>query len=133
MLAARWMMIATLLVAVPAQAEWMKIGRSTTSSDWSMDPERMKVVGGRVQAWVRIDASHDRSVNFSEAKQLFSFDCAADKFRVLSIVQYDSYGKTIKSQNVPDYGYGIGYQPVVPDTMVETLERLACVAMPPSE
>lgn len=58
------------LVATPAYAEWYEVSTSVNNSTWYMDPERVKVVSGKVQAWVKIDSRKDRTVQWSEAKQL---------------------------------------------------------------
>ena len=112
---------------LPAQvhAEWYSVGSDVGKSKWFMDPERVKLIGGKAQAWVRIDGSADRSVQWNEEKLLMSFDCAAGTVKTLSAIKYDSYGKVISSSTVPDYGYG--YEPVVPDSMGETVQKLACM------
>jgi len=86
----------------------------------------VKLVDGKVQAWVKIDSKRDRTVTWSESKELLSFDCSAEKSRILSLIKYDSYGKIVSSNTAPDYGYGIGYDPVVPDSVLETVEKVAC-------
>ena len=115
-----------LLVPMPARAEWIEVAESTNHSTWWMDGSRVKLLNGKVHAWVKIDSSHDRTVKWSESKQLVSFDCSAEKSRTLSVIRYDSYGKVVSSDTYPDYGYGVGYDPVVPDTVLETVEKLAC-------
>jgi hypothetical protein len=115
-----------MALATPAYADWFPVGSSINNSTWYMDPQRIKVVSGKVQAWVRIDSRKDRSVQWSEAKQLMSFDCGAQTERTLSVIKYDSYGKIISSANVPDNSWGIGYDPIVPDSMGETIGKVAC-------
>lgn len=117
-----------LMSSAPAAADWYKVATSSSNSVWYMDPARVTVDGQKVQAWVRIDGSHDSSVKWSEMKQLLSFDCAGQKVRVLSTITYDTYGKVLSNSSTPDYGYGIGYDPIVPDSMGEDIERLACAA-----
>jgi hypothetical protein len=118
--------LVTLLIASPAFAEWFAIGSSVNNSTWYMDPNRVKSVSGKVQAWIKIDSRKDRTVQYSEAMQLLSFDCSAQTYRTISVSKYDSYGKIISTSSVPDYGYSVGYEPVVPDSMAETAEKLAC-------
>ena len=115
-----------LSLATAAHADWLAIGSSVNNSTWYMDPDRIKTISGRVQAWVKIDSRRDRTVQWSETKQLMSFDCSAMTERTLAVVNYDSYGKVVSSQSVPDNGFGIGYDPVVPDSMGETVAKLAC-------
>lgn len=119
--------LAIFLPSAPAAAEWIPIGTSVNEATWLMDADRVKVVSGKVQAWIKVDHSKDRTVTWRESKRLISFDCNADKFRMLSFVNYDSYGKVVASKNYSDYGYGIGYEPVIPDSMIETASKLACI------
>jgi hypothetical protein len=121
---------AAVLTPLEASAEWMDIGTSINESVWSIDPARVKVVGGKVHAWVKVDASKDRTVTWRESKRLFSLDCSEDKFRMLSYVNYDSYGKIVSSNSYSDYGYGVGYDPIIPDSMVESVAKLACIVLP---
>jgi hypothetical protein len=88
----------------------------------------VKFVDGKVHVWIKVDSSHDRSVKESEAQQLLSINCSTDKVRLLSYVNYDSYGKIIRSNSFTDYGFDIGYDPIVPDSMVESVEKLVCSA-----
>lgn len=118
---------AALFWAASARAEWHRIASSTTGAEWYLDADRIKVVGGKVQAWVKVDGSADRTVNWRESKRLISFNCAAETYRMLSYVNYDSYGKVISSHSYPDYGYRSRYEPVVPDTVMESVGKLACL------
>ena len=118
--------LAATIVPSGAHAEWMRIGSSTSGSVWYLDPARVKSVGGKPQAWIQVDSSKDKSVSWRRALQLISFDCDSQKYRLLSYVDYDSYGKVIASNNFTDYGYGIGYEPIIPETMVEDVARLVC-------
>jgi hypothetical protein len=107
--------------AVPAQADWYAVAKGTNGTVWYLDPARIKAVSGKVQVWAKLDASEDASVKWRETKELISIDCTANTSRVLSDIEYDSYGKIISSRNATDYGYGIGYDPIVPDTVLEAV------------
>lgn len=115
-----------LASAGAAHAEWVKVGTSGSGAVWSMDAARIRTVGGHRQAWVQIDYSQDRSVAYRRSINLFSLDCSARTSRLLSYVTYDSYGKLINSETQPDYGSGVGYDPVVPDSMGEAVLTVAC-------
>lgn len=124
----RWIAAISLLVfsSSSAYAEWYKLGTSSTGTDWYMDPTRVTVVNSTVQAWVKAEGIRDRTVKWSESKQLWSFNCSQHTMKVLSTVYYDNYGKVLSSNNFPDYGYGVGYEPIVPDTLGEAFEKAAC-------
>jgi hypothetical protein len=58
---------------------------------------------------------------------LYSALCESQQLKVLSVTQYDSYGKIIYSDNQADSSYATyGYNPVVPESMGETVLRVAC-------
>ena len=118
--------LAGLSLSTSVNAEWFKIAETQQGSVWYIDPSHVKLVGTKMQAWIRSDGRGDRTVKWAEMKELLSFDCSADTVKTLSVVEYDSYGKIIASQSVTDYGYG--YDPVVPDTMAEAAEKVACSA-----
>jgi hypothetical protein len=114
------------LFSSAAHAEWMRLITSRGGAVWYMDPDRIKKVGGKTQAWVKIDHTSDRSVSWRETLQMISFDCPGQKYRMLSYVAYDTYGKTVGSKNQPDYGYGVGYDPIIPDSVMESVAEVAC-------
>jgi hypothetical protein len=98
-----------------------------------MDPARLKLVSGKIHAWVKIDGSQDRTLKWSEAEELYSIDCSEETSKVLTVVTYDSYGKIVSNESVPDYAYSVGYTPIVPDTMAETVEKTVCKAPTPGQ
>lgn len=115
------------VTATQAAAEWIKVSRDVAGSDYYMDPARMTKTSNRVQAWVKVDHSKNRSISYRSEMQLHSFICAAQKSRLLSFTEYDSYGKVVRSKSVIDTSYSdIGYDPITPETVGETLMRIAC-------
>ena len=114
-------------IAAPAHAEWVSIGSGTNGTEWFMDWNRIKSVGGKKQAWVQLDHSKNRSVSWRKSLQLMSFDCSASTYRTLSVIAYDAYGKVVTSKNYSDYGYGVGYDPLVPESMAESVSSIACL------
>ncbi len=118
--------VATFAICSPVHAEWLRLAESTIGQVWYVDPLRVKAVSGKTQAWVKIDHSKDRSVSYRHTMNLFSFECATEKYRMLSTAAYDSYGKVVFSRSAPDYGYGVGYESVIPDTMTESVFKLVC-------
>lgn len=113
-------------IASPAHAEWVSIGSATNGTEWFMDWNRIKTVGNKKQAWIQLNHSRNRSVSWRQTLQLVSFDCSAAKYRTLSIIAYDAYGKVVSSENYNDYSYGVGYDPLVPESMAESASQVAC-------
>ena len=117
----------TTFAASPAHGAWVAIGHDTGGSLWYMDGDRITAEGSRIHAWIKIDASRDTSVKYRQAMEQYSFICNEQKVRVISSVQYDSYGKVIKSASVPDSAYTeYGYDPVIPESMGEAVMKIAC-------
>lgn len=122
--------LAIVFLSAEASAEWFPVSTSVRGAVWYMDAERVKIVDKNVQAWVKIDYSKDASVGWRETKELVSFDCPAGKYRTLSYINYDSYGKVVSSHSFSDYGYGIGYDAIVPDSVIESASKVACMVFP---
>ena len=118
--------IMMLLLPASAQAEWFKIGTSVHQADYFMDPARIKTVNGKRQAWAKVDHSRDRTVSYRESMRLFTFDCDKQTYKILYYSNTDSYGKIIDSHSFTDSSYGFGYDPIVPESMAETVGKVAC-------
>lgn len=113
-----------LCVATAAEAEWYRVTTSSDDSVYFVDPERVKVVGGHRQAWMKGDHSRNRTEKARSSMTLLSIDCAASTIKTLSDSRYDSFGKTIASRTFPDYG--VGYQPITPETIAEAVAKAVC-------
>lgn len=119
--------IATLC-AVQAKAEWLKLSTSSNGDVWLIDPTRMKSLGGRkFEVWIKMDHSRNRSISYRTSLNLFGINCSSQKYKLLSYVNYDSYGKVVSSHTFTEYGYEIGYEPIIPETMVESISNAVCV------
>lgn len=121
-----------LAVAAPVRAEWIQVGVSNSGARWYMDGARIRTVGSHKQAWIKVDHSRDPTVTYRSSLELFSFNCSAQTSKLLSYVDYDSYGKTVRTHSEPDYGADIGYSPVVPDSIGETMMTVVCAADDPA-
>jgi len=109
-----------------AHAEWRPVTSAADGTVYSIDPERIRTVGGRRQVWMKGDHSRDRTERARSLMTLVSIDCSASTIRTLADNKYDSYGKTISTRTNPDYG--IGYNPITPETIAENVAKLACGA-----
>jgi hypothetical protein len=119
--------IVWLVSPIPALAEWIRVSSSVAGSVYYMDGERISSENGRVRAWVKVDHSKNRSVRYRSEMQLWSFICASQKTKLLSYTEYDSYGKTVGSNDMSDSVYSdVGYSAVTPETVAETIMTIAC-------
>lgn len=119
--------ITLALTATPVLAQWVNVSTSTTGAEFSIDPARITVANGRAQAWAKIDFSKDATVAYRSEMRLYSFICASRKLKILAFTEYDSYNRVIRSESVNDYAYSdVGYSPVTPETVAETIMEIAC-------
>ena len=115
-----------LFLTGTAHAEWLPVARSDDGRVYSMDADRIRTVAGRVEVWVQVDYSRDRSVRYRRGLELWSFNCASQSMKVVSITNYDAYGHVVNSRSEPAYSSDVGFEPVVPDTIGETAFSVAC-------
>ena len=118
----------TLATCQPAHAEWYELITSESGSKFSLDPSRIKTVGERRHVWVKADHSRDAAVQARSSMTLYSIDCEKTSYRKLSSIRYDSYGKIMSSNSYPDYVSDVGYEPIVPETIMDGISRLICGA-----
>jgi hypothetical protein len=116
------LILATL--SIPAHAEWVEWSSSTSGTVWYLDPDRMALSPGKVKLWVKLDHARDASVKARSSMQQVSINCRDSKYYVTARTSYDSYGKIMFSQNYTDNGYG--YEPIIPETMMESVASVIC-------
>lgn len=112
--------------AAVTHAEWSPLTSASDGTVYSIDPDRVRTVGGRRQVWLKGDHSQDRTERARSSMTLLSIDCSASTIRTLVENKYDSYGKTISSRSNTDYG--VGYNPITPETIGEDVARSVCPA-----
>lgn len=113
-----------LATASISHAGWFRVTTSSDGSIYSVDPERVRTVGGRRQVWLKGDHGSNRTEKARSSMTLLSVDCAASTMKTLADSRYDSFGKTISSRTFPDYG--VGYEPITPETIGEAVARTVC-------
>jgi hypothetical protein len=118
--------VAALMLAAPtvAWAEWHRVTTSSKGSIYSVDPERVRTIGGRRQVWMKGDHGRNPTEKARSSMTSLSIDCSASTIKTLSDSRYDSFGKTISSRSFPDYG--VGYEPITPETIAEGVAKAVC-------
>jgi len=122
----RVILAGALLLPTPALADWISFGESTSGAIWQVDPARMSTEGGRKRIWIKIDYSRDPTVKYRSEMRLYSVICSSRKYRILSYVEYDSYGKAVGSNQVSDALSDYSYSYPTPETMAESIVQIAC-------
>jgi len=107
-----------------ACAEWSRVTTSSDGSIYSFDPERVKTAGARRQVWLKGDHGRNRTEKARSSMTLLSIDCSAATIKTIADSRYDSFGKTISSRTFPDYG--VGYEPITPETIAEAVAIVVC-------
>ena len=120
-----------LVLAAPtaARAEWYRLTTSSDGSLYWVDPTRVRTVAGRRQVWLKGDHGRNRTEKARASMTLLSIDCPASTMKTLSDSRYDSFGKTISSRAFPDFG--VGYEPITPQTIAEAVARAVCPEVEP--
>ncbi|MBW6528479.1 hypothetical protein KZ813_16670 [Sphingomonas sp. RHCKR7] len=118
-----------LAVPGPALAEWFPVTTSREGSVFSLDPDRIRTVGGKRHVWMKGDHSRNRGESSRSSMTLLSIDCASSTIKTLSDTRYDSYGKATSTRSYPDYG--VGYDPITPESIADEVARRACAAGDP--
>lgn len=118
------MAVSAMATSSVGHAEWFRVTTSSDGSAYSVDPERVKTVGTRRQVWLKGDHGRNRIEKARSSMTLLSIDCSASTMKTLADTRYDSFGKTISSRSFPDYG--VGYEPITPETIGEAVARTVC-------
>ncbi len=116
--------MSAVAMASASHAEWFRVTTSSDGSIYSIDPERVRTVGGRKQVWLKGDHGRNRTEKARSSMTLLSIDCATSTMKLLADSKYDSFGKTISSRTFPDYG--VGYEPITPETIGEAVAGTVC-------
>ncbi len=107
------------------------LGSVKEGAEYFMYPNRVRRVGGFVEAWVLSYHERDKSVPFRLAKTLDAHDCDARRTRTLSQSRYTAKGTLHGSEQTAS----ATWSPVVPDSVGETILEVACavagVRLPP--
>lgn len=91
---------------------------------WNLDADT--VIGPREarQAWVIADHRADKTVSKRETKTLYRVNCETTAYRTLSIVEYDSEGKSLNSWKEADFSAEADYPP--PGSNIAAVIDIAC-------
>lgn len=110
----------------PAYAEWIVVSSTASGTTYAMDPERIKKTGNIVRFWIKGDHSQDASERARSSMSMIAINCSAMTAKTTSRITYDAQGGIITSREYPDYGGGVGYSAIVPDSVMETFSMVVC-------
>lgn len=119
---------ATPIASVPwaAQPEgWVHVSTGRYAK-YYLNRSRIARVGSYLSAWEKADHRDDPTVKYSEAKNLWYYDCSAGRMALKAYVQYDRAGKVTSSVEVPDYR--LSWYTVAPESVGETKLKFVCRA-----
>lgn len=109
-----------------ARAEWDARIDADGGSTYFLDRTRTRADGDRRQVWLKGDHSHDRSERSRSSMTLVSIDCRSMSTVTLSWTSYSPEGRPLASVEAADDG--TGYQPIVPESVVDRVAATVCPA-----
>ena len=113
------------LVATPVFAsDWVRLTETDTGSVVEVDTESRGLSGSIARIWLRIDHSKDATKKARQSKELWKFNCQSGTSFTASWVNYAADGSVISSGSPLEYDFK--YEPVVPDTVGDTVMKIAC-------
>ena len=119
-----------LLSSIPAYAEWVEIGISTSSVPFTVyvDPDTRRRKGNLVKMWMLFDHPTAQTSGtrkpFSSSKIQSQFDCEEERSRFLAWTNFS--GHMGKGDVVISNSNETKWNPVQPESLDEVLWRLAC-------
>ena len=115
-----------LLLSSPAWAAWKSVGEDATATSY-VDPATIVRNGSTAKMWSLLDFKAFQrmvEVGYFSGKTQIEYDCAERKARGLSLSLHAGHmgeGKVIYEDTSPHE-----WTPVPPETMTETLWKIAC-------
>jgi hypothetical protein len=117
-----------LLVAAPALAQWMPLGRNEDFRIY-LDPKLIRSNGDLTQIWQLMDFTAaqwtDAQTVVGSIKTLIEYDCAAMRSRTLAGEAYSEQmgdGRKVASEHRPD----AQWESVEPGTTSDKVRQIAC-------
>ena len=115
-----------LLLCSPAWAGWKSVGEDNTATTYA-DTASIVKKGNTATMWTLLDYKAFQrmvEVGYFSRKSQVDYDCAEPQSRALSLILYADRmgeGKVIYEDTSPHE-----WEPVNPDTMNDTLRKVAC-------
>lgn len=113
-----------LVGPLPASASnWVEIARSPEGSIWYIDVDSIIVDGNFRDAWIRMDGSKNRTVEYRERTSLYRAYCGRRQMDLRANRDEYANGKTEHNnfENFP-----LNFQTVRPDSMIESAYEAIC-------
>ena len=123
----RFVVSLLILVAAPASAAWELSGASSNATFYS-DPETIRRTGNFVKIWQLADYNVAKKSgdgrSYSSSKNLYEYDCAEMRVRILSYIDYS--GPMGNGTSVGSGEMNGSWSSVAPGTVGERTFRFAC-------
>jgi hypothetical protein len=119
---------ALVLSGEPVHAEWVLIpGTSAKEFTTYVDSDTIRRRGDLVKVWTLKDlktVTTTAGISYLSIKDQIEFDCAEERFGLLAGVMFS--GSMGAGTVVCHDSYTTGWQPVSPESIVQTLSNFAC-------
>ncbi len=100
---------------------WLEYSTSGTGSIYYYNIKSQRNLNDRIEVWVKIDHSKDRTVKARETKHLYEVYCKDQKIRPMQQIEYDAAGKVLASFDEPSDS-----KRVIPETVGSDLWDTMC-------
>lgn len=125
------LLLAALLLAAPAAAEWQKSG-SSSRFDHYVDLVTRRSAGNLVRIWVMNDyyaaETNSAGKRYGSDKLLIEYDCPGERMRILAYAEYSGRmgsGETVGSRDMAG-----DWRAIIPGSVGQTRHRYACADAP---
>ena len=115
------------VVSSSAVAEWVEVGGNETTTTYA-DPATIRKTGNMVKMWHLLDYTKARGIEAHKphlsVKMQDEYDCKQERTRTIALSLHSGNmgeGEVLGTSTDPGK-----WQPVSPDTLVETLWEFAC-------
>jgi hypothetical protein len=112
-------------VTVPASAaDWQWLTVNASGGVIYYDASSIQRHGDRARIWIRVDHRRDRTTQYRETRELWSYDCRDRTTLALSAIDYLPNGRSVQRRQLADDPFD--YTPVIPESVAEVAMRRAC-------
>lgn len=120
----KYLLALLMLIASPAWAGWVELGRAENGNVFYIDPATIRKDGNRRKVWTITDLNTASSSGALSRKHRIEFDCKEERSRFLSI---SAHSKLMGAGDVLLIDNGVGeWQEVAPATVNEAFLKRVC-------
>ena len=113
-----------ILIAQPAQAEWIELGQNNDGTKHYLDPESIRIDGDYRKYWALTNYSKSQKNGESSNKKRVEIDCKQEQYRFLSIIGYSKHMG--RGEVVWSVGSDNEWMQIPPSTLINDFLEIVC-------